>query len=159
MITPPSLAIRAARDEELGGIAVAVAEQPLMARYGINAPTLERNLRGARERGEELIVAERDGRPAGMAWFLTSGTLALGGYLRLISVFPGAEGQGIGGRLLEAVERSTKNSSRFLFLLVSVHNEAARRFYSSHGYQEGGVLAGLVREGLDEVLMWRKLLP
>src|SRR5205814_4727470 len=84
--------IRNAREADLPELARAVAAQPLMQRYGTGAETLEKSLRGALARGEELIVIEDGEGACGLAWFLPSGTFALGGYLRLIAVIRGREG-------------------------------------------------------------------
>lgn len=151
------IAIRAARPDEIDAIAIAVAGQPLMERYGNGAEGLARSFRGAVERGEDFVVAVEEEGLRGMAWFLRTGTFALGGYLRLISVFPGCEGRGLGALLMDEVERRTAESSRHLFLLVSSHNEGARRFYARRGYREAGALPALVRPDIDEVIMWKRL--
>jgi ribosomal protein S18 acetylase RimI-like enzyme len=149
--------IREARRDEASAIAAAVGEQGLFARYGATIDGLSRSLEGALSRGEPVLVAEESGAIAGFAWFLPSGTLSLGGYLRLIAVAPGQEGRGTGGQLLDEVERRTSASSRHLFLLVTRDNDGARRFYAGRGYTEVGPLPSLVKPGLDEVLMWKVL--
>ena len=152
--------LRDATLSDLPGIAAAVASQPLMHRYGVTAPALQNNLSKALARGDDLIVAASDAGEQsliGMAWFLRSGTFALGGYLRLIAVFPGNEGAGIGGLLLDEVERRTATESRFLFLLASRHNEDSRRFYQRRGYTEAGELKALLKPDLDEIILWRRL--
>ena len=151
------LVVRDARESDLTEIANAVAAQPLLDRYGVTAAALEKNLGSAMARGDDLMVAEEGDALCGMAWFLRSGTFALGGYLRLIAVFPGREGRGIGGLLLDEVEQRTKLVSRFLFLLVSAHNTDARRFYEKRGYSEAGELKALLKPDLDEIILWRQL--
>lgn len=154
----PSTTIRPARADEVDAIADATAGQPLLARYGSDRASLARALAGALDRGEPVLVAVDDsGAPLGFAWFLTRGTLSLGGYLRLIALAPGAEGRGVGARLLDEVERATSADSRHLFLLVSGFNDGARRFYARRGYREAGTLPSLVKEGIDEILMWKRL--
>ncbi len=148
--------VRPARPDEADALAAAVAGQPLLARYGTTREGLARSLAWAMARGEPVLAAF-DGAPLGFAWFLPSGTLALGGYLRLIALAPGAEGRGVGGLLLEAVERAVAVESGHLFLLVTRDNEAARRFYARRGYADVGPLPSLVKPGLDEVLMWKRL--
>jgi ribosomal protein S18 acetylase RimI-like enzyme len=153
----PSATIRAARASDLAPLARSLAGQPLLERYGTDAAALERSLSSALARGDGLAVAEEAGAPRGLAWFLVEGTFALGGYLKLIALAPGAEGRGLGGALLDEVERQVAARSRHLFLLVSHFNDGARRFYARRGYREAGALPSLVREGIDEVVMWRRL--
>ncbi|HEY6002161.1 MAG TPA: hypothetical protein VIV57_04745, partial [Anaeromyxobacter sp.] len=92
---------------EIPSLARALAELPLMIRYRRDAAALERSLAAAHGRGEGLLVAEDGGAIRGLAWFLREGTLALGGYLKLIAMLAGAEGRGIGAALLAAFEAET----------------------------------------------------
>jgi GNAT superfamily N-acetyltransferase len=130
---------------------------PLMARYGRDAARLAADLRAALARGEGLLVEEEDGRVRGLAWFLASGTFALGGYLRLIAVAPGATGGGVGAALLAAFEAEAAKASRHAFLLVSDFNDGAQRFYERHGYARVGAIPGLVLADVAELVYWRRL--
>jgi ribosomal protein S18 acetylase RimI-like enzyme len=148
--------VRDAVDDELDALAAAVAQQPLLGRYGTGAEKLAEGLHEACSRGE-LLVVEEGGRAVGLAWFLPSGTLSHGGYLRLIALAPGQEGRGLGAALLDEVERRTAERSRYLFLLVSEWNAPARRFYAARGYAEVGTLRGYGRPDADEVLCIKQL--
>ena len=153
-------AAQAFREAAIGdceALALAVAGQPLFVRYGTSAERLAVNLRAGLRRGDDLILAEREGRMAGLAWCQRTGTFGLGGYLRLIALAPGQEGGGLGGQLLDEVERRVATASRSIFLLVSSFNAAARRFYANRGYREVGTLPSLVRADIDEVIAWKKL--
>jgi ribosomal protein S18 acetylase RimI-like enzyme len=141
---------------EIPALARALADVPLMVRYARTPEALEGALAAAHARGERLLVAD-DGAIRGLAWFLTQGTLALGGYLRLIAMLPGAEGKGAGAALLAAFEAETAKHSRHAFLLVSDFNEGAQRFYERHGYARAGALRGLVLPEVAELLYWKKL--
>jgi ribosomal protein S18 acetylase RimI-like enzyme len=149
--------IRPLSREEIPALAAALAVVPLLVRYGNDAGRLGRSLEGALDRGESLRVAEEDGVIRGLAWFLTAGTLALGGYLRLIALVPGAEGRGTGVALLRAFEAEVAKASRHAFLLVSDFNEGAIRFYEREGYRRVGDLPGLVLGDVAEVLYWKRL--
>ena len=151
------LVVRPAGPQDLAAIVDAVAGQPLLVRYGTSPEGLLGSLTQALDRREQILVAERAAQVAGLAWFLPAGTLALGGYLRLIAVAVGDEGRGTGARLLDEVEARTALESRHLFLLVSSFNQGARRFYERRGYLPVGELPGLVRPELDELLLWRRL--
>jgi GNAT superfamily N-acetyltransferase len=142
---------------EIPALAASLAELPLMVRYGNDAAKLGRALEGALDRGEVVLVADDGGALRGLAWFLTSGTLALGGYLRLIAVAPGGAGRGTGLALLRAFEAEVAKVSRHAFLLVSDFNAGAIRFYEREGYVRAGALPGLVLPDVAEVLYWKRL--
>ncbi len=148
--------IRPLDPAEIPALAVGLAGLPLMLRYGRDAAALTRALEAARARGEGLLVAD-DGAPRGLAWFLSSGTLALGGYLRLIAVLPGSEGKGTGVALLRAFEAETARLSAHAFLLVSDFNDGAIRFYEREGYARVGAMPGLVVPDVAEMLYWKRL--
>lgn len=149
--------IRDARADELDALARAACAQPLLQRYGVAPDRLAADLRAALARGDGVLVVEDGGRAAGFAWFLPSGTFALGGYLRLITLVPGAESRGLGAALLDEVERRVAPHGRALFLLVSHWNDAARRFYAARGYVEVGTVPKLVRDDTDEVIYFKRL--
>ncbi|HZY04062.1 MAG TPA: GNAT family N-acetyltransferase, partial [Anaeromyxobacteraceae bacterium] len=115
------------------------------------------DLRRALARGDGLLVEEAEGGPRGLAWFLTGGTLGVGGYLRLIAVVPEAVGGGTGARLLRAFELRVARKSRHAFLLVSGFNRGAQRFYRRHGWVRVGGLPGLVLPDVEELIYWKRL--
>jgi ribosomal protein S18 acetylase RimI-like enzyme len=153
----PGAIIRDAQPADAAPMAAAVAGQPLLIRYGTTAEKLGRDLGAAIARGEGVLVADDGGELRGLAWFLPSGTFALGGYLRLIALAPGREHAGLGGALLDEVERRVARSSRLVFLLVSHWNGGARRFYAARGYAEVGLLRGLVLPDTDEIICMKRL--
>jgi len=149
--------IRPLLSADLPALAAGLAELPLLRRYGRSASKLEATLSAALARGEGLLIAEERGDPAGLAWFLTSGTLALGGYLRLLAVLGQFQGRGLGTALLAAYEAETARASAHAFLLTSASNAGAQRFYERLGYRRVGVLPSLVVPGEDEALYWKRL--
>jgi ribosomal protein S18 acetylase RimI-like enzyme len=150
------LIIRPAVADELPALAAAVAPQPLLARYGVTAAGLARDLAAALGRGEPILVVD-DGEAIGFAWFLVHGTFGAGGYLKLIALIPERTRGGAGGLLLDAVEREVATRARHLFLLVSHWNEGARRFYRRRGYREVGILPAFVRADTDEIICHKSL--
>ncbi len=146
--------IRPALVDDAPRIAEAVAQQPLLRRYGVTEEGLGRDLARAIAAGDGVLVAERE-QLIGLAWFHQRGTLGLGGYLRLIALQPGAEAAGVGRALLDAVERAIE--ARHLFLLVSDFNTDAQRFYERAGYLRSGALPGLVLPDVTELLYWKRL--
>ncbi|SRR6266511_376482 len=149
--------VRPLETAELPDLAEGLAALPLMIRYRRDAGALGRALEAGRARGEGLLVAEDGGALRGLAWFLPAGTLALGGYLKLIAVLPGSEGKGVGAALLRAFEAETARASAHAFLLVSDFNDGAQRFYEREGWVRVGALPGLVLPDVAEVLYWKRL--
>jgi GNAT superfamily N-acetyltransferase len=149
--------IRPVEAAEIPALAEALAALPLMVRYGRDAAGLGRALEASRARGDGLLAADDGGAVRGVAWFLASGTLGLGGYLKLIAVLAGGEGKGTGVALLRAFEAETARASAHAFLLVSDFNEGAQRFYVREGYLRVGPLPGLVLPDVAEVLYWKRL--
>ncbi|HET6436477.1 MAG TPA: GNAT family N-acetyltransferase [Anaeromyxobacter sp.] len=149
--------IRPAVGADLPALALGLAELPLLRRYGRSAARLLSTLETALSRGEGLLLAEQRGLPAGLAWYLPSGTLALGGYLRLLAVLEGFQGRGLGAALLAAYEAEVARESAHSFLLTSRSNEDAQRFYERHGYRSVGLLPALVLPDEDEALYWKRL--
>lgn len=152
-----SFTIRPARLDELSALATLVAAQELLQRYEVSSTRLAQLLAEAIARGEPVLVADDGTGARGFAWFMRSGTLGVGGYLRLIALGPGGEGQGAGAALLDAVEADVATHARHLFLLCSHWNAGARRFYARRGYTEVGTLPALIRADSDEIICWKRL--
>ena len=151
------MTIRPLLREDLPALCPGLAELPLLRRYGRSAAKLQGVLETALDRGEGLLVCEEGGELLGLSWFLTAGTLALGGYLRLLAVVGPAQGRGVGAALLAAYEAETAKVSGHAFLLASQGNAGAHRFYERHGYRRVGLLPSLVLPGEDEVMFWKRL--
>jgi ribosomal protein S18 acetylase RimI-like enzyme len=128
-----------------------------MARYGRGEAALAADLAAALARGDRLLLAVDGDVPLGLCWFLDRGTLAMGGYLKLLAVLPGAQGRGVGAMLLAAFEAEVAAASAHAFLLVSDFNGPAQAFYERHGWRRVGALPRLVLDDVDELLYWKRL--
>lgn len=90
-----------------------------------------------------MFIAERaDGTPLGVVTI--SGNVNFTGepqaYMGELAVIEEAEGQGIGGRLVDAAEQwARENAYDLLVLDTGAANSQARGFYASRGYQEESV--------------------
>jgi ribosomal protein S18 acetylase RimI-like enzyme len=150
--------IRDAVLADADAVAARLGSLPLLARYGLSAADLARRLREAILRGDGVLVACENDSPVAFAWFLTGGTFAAGGYLRLIAVAPEHQSNRLGKSLLDEVEARVRVAgASSMFLLVSDFNQAAQRFYRSHGYSQAGRLAKFVRDDVDELIFWKQL--
>lgn len=175
----PRVAIRPALPADadaLAALGAQVAAQPLLVRYGVTPAGLAAELRrlallqppapedprDAVLHAPRLLVASAAGDPGsaplrGFARFQRSGTLGAGGYLQLIAVAPGHEGDGLGSALLAGVEAAVAPHSPNLFLLTAEFNQGAQRFYQRHGYHRVGALPALARPDIVELLYWKRV--
>ena len=149
--------IRPLSSTEIPALAAVLADLPLMLRYKRTAEALGRDLEKALGRGDGLLVWDDGSGAEGLCWYFASGTLGLGGYLRLIAVSPKTQSKGIGKALLGAFEAGVAKESRNAFLLVSSFNEDAQRFYERHGYLRVGTLPALVLADVDEHIYWKRI--
>ncbi len=81
-----------------------------------------------------------------------------GPYVHMLAVASRLHGRGIGGALLGFVEaEARRNGDRNLWIAATATNTGARRLYARSGYSEVAHLDGLVRDGVTEVLMRKRL--
>lgn len=80
-----------------------------------------------------------------------------GPYLHVIGLLPQAQGRGVGARALHWLEAEARGRYRNVWLCVSAFNADARRLYERMGYTVAGRLDDLVYDGLDELLMRKRL--
>lgn len=80
-----------------------------------------------------------------------------GPYLHLIGLLPEFHGRGVGSAALNWLEGEARGRYRNLWLCVSEFNGNARRLYERHGFVLAGQLDSLVFDGLDELLMRKRL--
>ncbi len=83
----------------------------------------------------------------------------LGGpYLQFLAVVPTHQKNGIGALALSWFEGAArKEKARNLWVAASDFNAGAIRLYERHGFQRVAVIDSLIADGLDEVLMRKKL--
>jgi GNAT superfamily N-acetyltransferase len=152
-----SLEIRPLTASDVLALSAGLAALDLMRRYGRPGDRIAEDLGAALSRGEGLLVAVEGGVARGLAWFLRGGTLAMGGYLKLLAVLPGSERGGTGAALLAAFEAEVARERAHGFLLVSDFNAGAQRFYERHGWIRVGAIPGLVLPDVAELIYWKRL--
>jgi GNAT superfamily N-acetyltransferase len=132
-----------------------MANSALLQRYNVTYDSALASLGGALADGD-LVLASRTSVLAGFAWLSFAPRVLNGAaYLRLLLV--AEPGNGVGARLLAAAEGAAREGANHLYLLATVDNLGARRFYERHGYRHVGDLPGLVVPGLDEALYHKAL--
>lgn len=81
-----------------------------------------------------------------------------GPYLQFLGLLPDFQHQGIGDLVLRWLEdTAVKSEDRNLWVAASEFNARALSFYESHGFERVATIDDLVRDGINEVLMRKKL--
>ncbi|VAX19393.1 hypothetical protein MNBD_NITROSPINAE02-1672 [hydrothermal vent metagenome] len=103
-----------------------------------------------------IFIAEVEGDVAGFVIFRPNSSTE--GGLVTIDVLPRFERRGIGGALLERVERTAREAGySHIVLQTDVANENAIRFYEKHGYKTGNRLRKYYRDNADAWEMTKTL--
>ena len=77
-------------------------------------------------------------------------------YIATLLVDPAHRNQGVGSQLLRFAEKAF-SGQRQIFICASESNLGAQRLYARHGFEQVGLLPDLVADGLNEVLMRKRL--
>ena len=104
---------------------------------------------------DHLLVARMGDPIVGFA--LSAPGILLGEYLKILVVDDASRTQGIGRRLMEALEERAFRHWPNVYLCVSDFNRSARLFYQRLGYEQVGLLKGLLIPEKGEVLMRKSI--
>jgi ribosomal protein S18 acetylase RimI-like enzyme len=105
--------------------------------------------------GAYNVVAFAGDRPVGVVRGVPQGDGT--SELHSMWVSPEIRGQGVGDRLMTAVEEwAVRNGSTALTLAVFPGNDAAVALYRRHGYVDTGEPGGLLRDGVTRELVLAK---
>ncbi len=141
-----------AEARELGAI---FAGMEPWSRYPFPAVALETYL-ASDETGAPRYAIRLEGRLAG-ALGLRLNWLR-GPYIQFLGIVPGAQGEGAGSHVLDKlVEDARASGDRNLWVAASAFNTGALRFYERHGFVRAAELDSLVQEGIDEILLRKRL--
>jgi GNAT superfamily N-acetyltransferase len=80
-----------------------------------------------------------------------------GPFIEMMAVLPGHQGAGIGAAVMAWAAAQAAVVSPNLWATVSDFNQAARAFYTRHGFIETVALPGLVDDRFAEILLRRRL--
>jgi acetyltransferase len=120
------------------------AGMALGAAPGADRTTLERSHREAlAEPGRTVVVAELDGEVVGMAHVAPSGAANAPhrAEVQRVAVAKSVRGEGVGRRLMEAVEIAAIEQGLTLLWLTTHAQSDACAFYEAIGYTKLGVMA------------------
>lgn len=151
----PEIVLEPMTPDGAGMLGEAFAGIDPWARYPFSASALEGYL-GTNEAGAPRYAIRAGGALAGAtgvrhAWLR-------GPYLQFLGVLPSFQSLGIGGRVVAWFEAEARASNeRNIWVATSDFNSDALRFYERHGFQRAALLDGLVRDGVAEVLLRKRL--
>lgn len=81
-----------------------------------------------------------------------------GPYLQFLGILPEYQGQGIGGAVLDWLDRGARAGlGRNVWVCVSEINASGMAFYERHGFERVASLDDLVRDGYAELLLRKRL--
>lgn len=75
------------------------------------------------------------------------------GYLQSVCVAPQWRGKGVGGQLMDYVEKRILSETPNVFICVSSFNERAQKLYERRGYEVVGELKNWIVLGNSEILL------
>jgi len=153
---PTSFTLRPLEQADVAPVATIMAANSLWQRYGVTTATAASRLHAGSASGATIVVAEVGRAVAGFVWYVAGGAFQRSGYIMLIGVDPGVQGQGIGHALLEHAEAALFAATDSIMLLVSDFNIAAQRFYRGHGYLQVGAIPDYVITGVDELVFFKR---
>ena len=136
-------------------LAEAIAAMPPWVRYPYEPALLQRYLETEEADAPRFVIRAGD-EIAGVAGLRLN--WLRGPYLQMLAVLPDFQRQGLGGIVLNWLEREARaKQEKNLWVCASDFNADALRFYERHGFRRIGVLDGLVSEAHAEILMRKRL--
>lgn len=152
----PALALEPMRSEDAGVLADAIPTFGPWTRehYAVDPDEFARSLLAADDGASRYVITLND-RPAGVV--IVRNPWLAGPYLQLLAVLPQHQRAGIGSHVLGWMEAEAAGRYPNLWLCVSHFNADAERFYRRHGFELAARLGGLLRPGIDELLMRKRL--
>jgi diamine N-acetyltransferase len=133
----------------------AVATIDPWKRYGFDGATLARGFETTGD-GALRFLARVDGALAGVV--VVRSPWLTGPYLQMLALVPGFSGRGAGAMVLQWFEVTARaGNARSIWLCVAEFNTDAQRLYGRHGFELVGMLPDLLCDGVDEMLMRKKI--
>jgi len=106
---------------------------------------------------KEILVAFNEKNECiGFMWYVLNGMFYRFPYLRDIVVKKEFRSQGAGTQMISYFERQGFRHASSLFLIVGDFNSAAKKLYKKLGYEEVGIIPGLLETGISETLMMKQ---
>ncbi len=110
----------------------------------------------AQEAGAQRYIIRCDKHLAGaMCW---RPNWLRGPYLQFLAVLPEAQNQGIGACVLRWLEgEAAAAGGRHVWIMVADGSSGASRFYECHGYETTAAVPDVVKDGMTELLLRKRV--
>ena len=82
-----------------------------------------------------------------------------GPFIEMLGLTDSYQGQNIGKKLLQWVEMETCTEAKNIWVTASSFNQRALGFYQRQGFQQAGLLEGLICQDHDEILLRKCIEP
>jgi len=148
------LLIRPALSEDLEDVAVIMAGSPAWAEFGMDKT---RALAMLQDADDDIYIAEFNKEVVGCITLRTNGFGNIGAYILILAVKESYRSQKIGAALVDHAADIARQHIPNLFLVCSMFNARAQKFYEQNGFVQAGLLKDLYVKGHDEIL-YRKML-
>lgn len=106
---------------------------------------------------DKIYIAELNQNMAGFFTIRPDGVGNIGAYIRMLAVDSNFRSCGIGTQLIDYAGKIAAAHIPNLFLICSVENINARRFYERNGFEQVGLLKDLAVVNHDEILYRKRL--
>lgn len=158
-ISPDGHWLSAVTVDEAPRLGAALAAIDPWARYGTTAANLTALFIPNTDGGIRLAIRSmKDGRPIGVA-VIRSPWLG-GPYMQFLALLPGTQGLGHGRAVLDWFETEARAAGvRNIWICAASFNDGALRLYERYGFKHVADLDDLIKPGIDEVLMRKRLTP
>jgi len=138
---------------EIPKVAEIVAGNEVFQRYHYDYPKIVRMLEEALKSDDVIMTVLEGELVRGFVWLQENAVFGLSAYVKLIAVDSKHHNRGIGQLLMTAAEAVAQKHGPNLFVLTSMNNLTAQKFYLRLGYETIGVIRNYVLPGIDELMM------
>jgi Acetyltransferases len=146
--------VRAGTRDDFPRLAQIISSSSAWTCYGID---YNKALKLFEQMPDTIYIAEIDKQLVGFITLRTDGVGNIGAYIRMLAVDSACRGRGLGAQLIDYAGRIAASRIPNLFLICSVDNIDARRFYERNGFEQVGLLKDLAVANHDEILYRKRL--
>ncbi|MDD3365358.1 MAG: GNAT family N-acetyltransferase [Syntrophomonas sp.] len=148
------IAMRLGTHEDFLELATIISSSQAWTCYGID---FAEAMKLFEQMEDSIYVAEINEKLVGFVTIRIDGVGNIGAYIRMIAVDQVLRGNGIGAQLIDYVSGIAAENIPNLFLICSVDNISAQRFYERNGFNRVGIIKDLVSIGHDEIFYRKSL--
>jgi GNAT superfamily N-acetyltransferase len=152
-----AIELSAVNQGEAADLAVRLSAIPPWSTYCVAPSQLERLFRSAD--GAIALAVRIPNRPAPVGIAVIRWPWLIGPYMQFLGLDPENHGQGLGSRVLHWMEAEAKlANARNMWICAAGFNDGAQRLYERFGFRTVAALDDLIRDGVPEILMRKRLI-